>query len=141
MAKKRLTKTVSKPAPTKRATGADRKPTAERPFQSLGPAWVGILAAVLGFVLYINTFGHQYCLDDYSVIKENWVTKGGLKNLGLMFSTEYRYGAWNSPGSLYRPLSLVIFSLQWQLSPDNPFVGHFMNAVVYGFTGWILWIT
>lgn len=141
MAKKRLTKPVPKSVPVKQTSGTGRKPAAPGQARSFGPAWVGLLAAALGFVLYINTFGHQYCLDDYSVIKENWVTKGGLKNLGLMFSTEYRYGAWNSPGSLYRPLSLLIFSLQWQLSPDNPFVGHFMNAVVYGFSGWILWIT
>lgn len=108
---------------------------------AFGPAWVGLLAAALGFVLYLNTFGHIYCLDDYSVIKENWVTKGGLKNIGLMFSTEYRYGAWNSPGSLYRPFSLLIFSLQWQLSPDNPAVGHVMNAILYGLGGWLLWVT
>lgn len=111
------------------------------PSLALGPAWVGLLAAALGFVLYLNTFGHIYCLDDYSVIKENWVTKGGLKNIGLMFSTEYRYGAWNSPGSLYRPFSLLIFSLQWQLSPDNPAVGHVMNAIMYGLGGWLLWVT
>lgn len=106
-----------------------------------GPAWVGLIAAAFGILLYVNTFGHQYCLDDYSVIKENWVTQGGLKNIGLIFSTEYRYGAWNSPGSLYRPLALLIFALQWQLSPDNPAVGHVMNALMYGWTGWLLWIT
>lgn len=82
-----------------------------------GPAWVGLIAAAFGILLYVNTFGHQYCLDDYSVIKENWVTQGGLKNIGLIFSTEYRYGAWNSPGSLYRPLALLIFALQWSFRP------------------------
>ncbi|MCC6461009.1 MAG: tetratricopeptide repeat protein [Saprospiraceae bacterium] len=137
---------LSKPLPqTVRYTkSATTPPKATAPATSLiarPPLWVGLLAAALGFALYINTFGHLYCLDDYSVIKENWVTKGGLKNLWLMFSTEYRYGAWNSPGSLYRPLSLVIFSLQWQLSPDNPMVGHVMNALVYGLTGWLLWVT
>ncbi len=106
-----------------------------------GPAWVGLAAALLGILLYANTFGHQYCLDDYSVIKENWVTQGGLKNIGLIFSTEYRYGAWNSPGSLYRPFALLIFALQWQLWPDNPAVGHVMNALMYGWTGWLLWVT
>lgn len=140
MSKRKLTKTAQKPAPRKRAAGFS---SAQDQYiaPALGPAWIGLLAAALGFVLYLNTFGHLYCLDDYSVIKENWVTKGGLKNIGLMFSTEYRYGAWNSPGSLYRPLSLLIFSLQWQLSPDNPAVGHIMNALVYGFSGWMLWIT
>jgi len=136
MSKRKLSKPVLKSAPQRRAPAPAQAATL-----TLGPAWVGWLAAALGFVLYLNTFGHIWCLDDYSVIKENWVTKGGLKNLGLMFTTEYRYGAWNSPGSLYRPLSLLIFSLQWQLSPDNPAVGHIMNAVVYGLSGWVLWIT
>jgi len=142
MSKRKLSKNAPSPLARKQhfASPAHRK-LAESSQLNLGPAWVGLVAAALGFVLYLNTFGHVYCLDDYSVIKENWVTKGGLKNIGLMFSTEYRYGAWNSPGSLYRPFSLLIFSLQWQLSPDNPMVGHVMNAVMYGLSGWLLWIT
>ncbi|MFN0013677.1 MAG: glycosyltransferase family 39 protein, partial [Saprospiraceae bacterium] len=139
MSKRKITKQI--PQPTTRKQPAAQAQARIKPAFQLGPAWVGLLAAALGFVLYINTFGHIYCLDDYSVIKENWVTKGGLKNLGLMFTTEYRFGAWNSPGSLYRPFSLLIFSLQWQISPDNPSVGHIMNAVMYGLSGWLLWIT
>lgn len=141
MSKRKSPKSFKKQATRKRENPQAHEQRITTRAQALGPAWVGLLAAALGFVLYLNTFGHIYCLDDYSVIKENWVTQGGLKNIGTMFSTEYRYGAWNSPGSLYRPLSLLIFSLQWQLSPDNPFVGHFMNALMYGLSGWVLWIT
>ena len=143
MSKRKLTKQPQQQIPRKQtaASVSSRLKTGGGPSLDLGPAWVGLLAAALGFLLYVNTFGHVYCLDDYSVIKENWVTKGGLKNIGLMFSTEYRYGAWNSPGSLYRPFSLLIFSLQWQLSPDNPMVGHVMNAILYGLSGWLLWAT
>jgi hypothetical protein len=89
---------------------------------------VGLIAAVLGFLLYVNTFGHYYTLDDFSSIKDNWVVKGGLKNIGIIFSTEYRYGTWNSPGSLYRPIPLLMFALEWQLSPDKPFIAHLMNV-------------
>jgi len=109
---------------------------------ALPGAWlVGLLAAALGLLLYSNTFGHGYCLDDFSSIKENWVVKGGLKNLGIIFSTEYRYGAWSSPGSLYRPFSLAMFAFEWQLSPDKPALSHIFNAVFYALTGWALWIT
>jgi len=143
MSKRKLTKQPQQQIPRKQPSGQaiPRAKTGAGITLGTGPAWVGLLAAALGFLLYVNTFGHVYCLDDYSVIKENWVTKGGLKNIGLMFSTEYRYGAWNSPGSLYRPFSLLIFSLQWQLSPDNPMVGHVMNAIMYGLSGWLLWVT
>lgn len=103
--------------------------------------WIGLLAAFLGFVFYANTFGHDYCLDDFSAIKDNYVTKMGLKGIPTIFQTEYRYGAWNSPGSLYRPLSLAMFATEWAIAPDKPFLGHFMNVVFYALTGWLLWIT
>ena len=138
MAKRKSIKTVSKSVPPGRVAAPAPRPSVT---PTLAPDWIGWLAAALGLVLYLNTFGHLYCLDDYPIIKENWVTKGGLNNMGLMFTKEYRYGSWNSPGSLYRPLSLLIFSLQWQLSPNNPAVGHIMNAMVYGLSGWVLWIT
>ena len=106
-----------------------------------GAFWVGIAAAALGFLLYANTLGHQYTLDDFSIIKSNWITKGGLKNIGLIFSTEYRFGSWNSVGSLYRPIPLTMFAFEWQIAPDKPMLGHALNALFYALTGWALWNT
>lgn len=102
---------------------------------------VGLLAAALGAVIYLNTVGHQYTLDDFSIIVENWVTKGGLKNLGTIFSTEYRFGSWNSVGSLFRPVPLTMFAFEWQMAPDNPALGHWINIFTYSLLGWVLWIT
>lgn len=101
----------------------------------------GLVAAAMGFLLYANTFGYYYALDDYSLIKDNWVVKGGIKNIGIIFTTEYRFGTWNSPGSLFRPIPLTMFALEWQLSPDKPWISHLMNVVFYSLTGWALWIT
>jgi tetratricopeptide (TPR) repeat protein len=138
----------SKPQPALKrpATTATSGKTATSPAVATVPplpgGWmVGALAAVLGFVLYLNTFGHLYVLDDYSAIKDNWVVKGGLKNLDIIFSTEYRYGAWGSPGPLYRPLSLVMFAIEWGLAPDQPWLSHVINVLFYALTGWLLWIT
>ena len=133
---------VSKPFPQ-----AVRKPSpVKQPYvqeKTFGNtyAWIGLLAAALGAILYVNTLGHQYTLDDFSSIKDNWVVKGGLKNLDLIFTKEYRYGSWNSPGSLYRPLALTLFTIEWQLAPENPLVGHLFNIILYALGGWVLWIT
>lgn len=134
----------ARPAPAPRP--AQKKPAPHpsplTPRSSVKGGWlVGLLAAALGFLLYANTLSHDYCLDDFSSIKENWVVKGGLKNLDLIFSKEYRYGAWNSPGSLYRPVPLAVFAWQWQMSPDNPHLGHLMNTLLYALTGLLLWGT
>src|SRR5690349_6440116 len=128
------------PLPRKKpAPASSSMPVAPRPDKTV--VMVGLIAAALGFLLYANTFGHYYTLDDYSSIKDNWVVKGGLKNLGIIFSTEYRYGTWNSPGSLYRPIPLAMFAFEWQMAPDKPFIAHFFNVALYALTGWALWIT
>ncbi len=102
---------------------------------------LGLIVAMLGFVLYYNTLSHEYVLDDYSVIKENWVVKQGTDGLSTILKTSYRYGYWNKPGSVYRPLSLIMFAVEWQLFPDNPFVGHFINILLYAISGFLLFYT
>lgn len=105
-------------------------------------AWLpALLLGILGFVLYANTLSHGWALDDYSVIKDNFVTQKGMEGIGTLMSTEYRYGYWNSTGSLYRPLSLVMFAIEWQYFPDNPYIGHFMNVLLYAITAMALFFT
>jgi tetratricopeptide (TPR) repeat protein len=142
MSKKKLAKPVPRISNAQRSTSNVQGAKAKRHYpMAKGAIWVGVAASILGFLLYANTLGHQYTLDDFSIIKSNWITKGGLKNLGLIFSTEYRFGSWNSVGSLYRPIPLTMFTLEWQLAPDNPMLGHVLNALFYALTGWVLWTT
>lgn len=98
----------------------------------------GLILAAIAFLLYSNTLSHGWALDDYSVIKDNYLTQQGTKGISTLMKTEYRYGYWNSPGSLYRPLSLVMFAIEWQLMPDNPWIGHFMNVLLYSITAMML---
>ncbi|MEK7256403.1 MAG: hypothetical protein AAB316_16735, partial [Bacteroidota bacterium] len=91
--------------------------------------------------LYLNTIGHDYVLDDFSVIKENFVTKQGVEGIPTLWKTHARYGYWNSPGELYRPLTMTMFALEWQLAPDTPELSHFINIFLYGLSGAILFLT
>lgn len=146
MAKGKPIKPAPKAQPSKARTSAAPHATKQMASPAITSAlpggWlVGAVAALLGMLLYANTAGHDFCLDDFSAIKDNWVTKGGLKNLGIMFTTEYRYGVWSSPGPLYRPLILAMFGLEWQISPDNPGIHHIINIILYGVSGWVMWIT
>jgi protein O-mannosyl-transferase len=93
-----------------------------------------LLLGIFAFLLYANTLNHGYALDDYSVIKDNYITKKGFAGISELLTTEYRKGYWNSAGTLYRPLSLVMFAAEWDFSPDKPFLSHFMNVLLYAFT-------
>jgi tetratricopeptide (TPR) repeat protein len=99
-----------------------------------------ILIGVLAFLIYSNTLGHQYTLDDFSAIKDNYVTQKGVEGIPTIFKTHYRYGYWNSPGELYRPFTLAMFALEWEIAPDSPFIGHLMNVIFYALTGALLFV-
>jgi protein O-mannosyl-transferase len=100
--------------------------------------FLAIIVAAVALILYINTLGHQFALDDYSLIIENKSTQKGFAGIGEILKTSYRFGYVMSEDELYRPLSKVIFAIQWQLSPNNPFPGHLTNVLLYALTGFIL---
>ncbi len=103
--------------------------------------WLPWLLGLLAFILYANTLGHQYALDDASVITENFLVKRGLAGWPEIFTTHYRFGYWNSTGTLYRPVSLAIFALIWQISPDNPLLYHLVNVLFFAATMVVLFKT
>ncbi len=104
-------------------------------FSSLLP---GLIIALLGFLLYSNTLGHYFTLDDYSVILENRLTKQGLSAIPEIFKTSYRYGYYFTDDNLYRPLVKSMFAIEWEMAPNSAAPGHWINVLLYAFTGFIL---
>lgn len=102
---------------------------------------LAVIVGVFGFLLYSNTLTHNYVLDDFSVIKENNIVRQGASAIPEIFKTSYRQGYLSIKDGLYRPLSLALFAVEWHFFPDNPAVSHFMNVLLYGITGMLLFLT
>ncbi len=126
----------NKPNPTP-AAKAKQVFTAKSP--RLWPWALGI--AAFSFLLYINTIGHDYVLDDFSVIKENFVTKRGFEGIPDLWRYHSRHGYWNSVGELYRPIPMTMFAIEWALAPDKPALSHFINVLLYALSGALLFTT
>jgi Flp pilus assembly protein TadD len=104
--------------------------------------WVlGVLVGLVAFILYFNTVSHEYVLDDFSLISENTVTTKGIKGIPTIFQNHYRVGYYLIDDGIYRPLSVAMFAIEWELSPNNPHLSHWLNVLFYAFTGWLLFIT
>lgn len=101
---------------------------------------LSLVIAFVAFLLYSNTLKHQFVLDDYSVIKENQLTKGGTSSLKDIFSNSYREGYGNNENNLYRPLTKAMFAIEWQLSPDNAHFHHLINVLMYSLVCVLLFI-
>jgi protein O-mannosyl-transferase len=99
-------------------------------------AW--LLFAVC-FLLYANTLGHDFCQDDSIVITDNMYTTQGISGWGGILGNDTFYGFFKEEGKAalvaggrYRPFTLLMFAFEYQLFGKNPFVGHFMNVVLFG---------
>jgi len=101
---------------------------------------LSMVIALVAFFLYANTLNHQFVLDDYSVIKENQMTKGGTASLKEIFANSYRAGYGNNENNLYRPLTKAMFAIEWQLSPDNAHFHHLINVLMYALVCVLLFI-
>lgn len=101
------------------------------------------IVAVFGIILYSNTANHGYVLDDLSVVSENRIVKQGAAGIGEIFQTSYRkgYKNWTGAGSLYRPLTLTVFAITWQISPGSSSFAHLINILLYGLLCAVLLLT
>ena len=103
------------------------------------PLWFALGCAVLAFLLYANTLGFSYVLDDFSLIKENLLTQKGISGLPEIFKSSYRSGYYLPDNDLYRPLSKAMFAIEWELAPNSPELSHWVNVLIYASIGFLLY--
>lgn len=81
------------------------------------------IITMLAITLYVNTLPYDYVLDDKAVITNNQFTKKGLKGIsevlvGDIFEGIKAKGNYVA-GGRYRPLSLVLFAIEWEFFADG----------------------
>jgi protein O-mannosyl-transferase len=99
--------------------------------------WFSLIIAVLSIILYINTLGNSYALDDKGIITENKFTSRGFSGIPDLLTTSYWEGVGINVRS-YRPLAPVTFAIEVGIWGKNPMISHFFNLVIYFLTGVIL---
>lgn len=99
---------------------------------------LALLCAAFAFLLYANTIGHAFVGDDDTVIAKNKITTQGVSAIPEIFTSAYRKGFWDRKESLYRPLSKALFAVEWELSPQSPFLFHLTNVLLFALTVLVL---
>lgn len=130
----------AKPNKREKFAAAQAKADASRPLQENPvPGWWALIPALLGFLVYANTLGHSFALDDYAAILENTSTKRGLAAIGEIFRTSYRYGYLFIADDLYRPLPKAIFAVLWDGWPNSATPGHWLNVLLFSLSCWFVY--
>ncbi|MCS6929525.1 MAG: hypothetical protein NZM43_08530 [Saprospiraceae bacterium] len=105
------------------------------------------LIMLLAFALYAASISYGYILDDEMVIHKNAYVLKGIKGIRDIFAYDSFMGYFQKKESLllleggrYRPLSLATFALEIEIFGKNrPNISHFINILLYGFTGILLY--
>lgn len=98
---------------------------------------------VFGFILYANTIGHEYALDDAIVLSENQFTKSGISGIKDILSYDTFTGFFGKEkqlvaGGRYRPLSLITFAIEVEFFGLNSHISHFINIILYILTVFLI---
>jgi tetratricopeptide (TPR) repeat protein len=88
--------------------------------------------AVLSCLVYANTINNDYVMDDVMMITENHYVQQGISGIPALLTTHHLegFGA-NKVSDYYRPLSLVMFAVEYQFFGLNPSEGHFLNIIFF----------
>lgn len=104
-----------------------------------------LLLIALSFALYWVSMSFRYVLDDQMVIWQNQYVMKGLDGLKDIFAYDSFMGYFKEQkflleGGRYRPLSLATFAMEQEFfGPEKPGISHFINILLYGLTGVLLY--
>jgi protein O-mannosyl-transferase len=135
--KKQSPPTVSSSAQVSTPTIVDSRSFIEK--------WGKYILLIFGFLLYANTLGHDYTQDDAIVIYDNMYTQKGLAGIPGLLSKDTFHGFFKTEGKAklvaggrYRPFTPIMFAVEYAIFGKNPFIGHLINALLYGLLGMVL---
>ncbi len=106
---------------------------------------IGPLFAILGALLYFQTVSFEYTQDDAIVINENMYTTKGVDGISGLLSHDTFYGYFKDEsktrlvsGGRYRPLTPIMFAIEYDIAGNHPWFSHLISAICYGLLCWVL---
>ncbi len=124
-----------------------RKSTFEAPAWFTNSTLHMVVIGLFAFILYANTLGHEYALDDSIVITENDFTMKGFSGIGDIMRYDTFRGFFKVEGKdklvsggRYRPFTLVMFATGIGMWGKTPLVNHLVNILLYAGIGVMIYL-
>ncbi|MBO7652610.1 MAG: tetratricopeptide repeat protein [Bacteroidales bacterium] len=91
--------------------------------------WTIIIIVVTCFLLYGQSLSNGYNIDDDYVCENHQLVQQGIKGIPEIFASRYN----NSGGVMfgYRPVTIAVYAIEYQIFGESPAVGHFFNIIYY----------
>lgn len=93
--------------------------------------WIGLGLAFFSVLLFANTFGHGFTVDDPLVISQNKIVQKGIPAIGEIWSSSYLQGYNGVVDAAYRPMSLTSFAIEKSLFDGSERAMHIMHVLYF----------
>lgn len=100
--------------------------------------FVALVTLVVSFALFGNSLNGDFVFDDTIVVVGNPLIKGGIPDVGGIFSTSYH--AFQPRTGLYRPLTILSFALNASVFGFSSLSFHVTNVVLYALGAFLLFL-
>ncbi|HPS83605.1 MAG TPA: hypothetical protein PLA88_04770, partial [Bacteroidales bacterium] len=92
-----------------------------------------LVIALLSVLLYANTIGNRYSLDDdYVIYKNENVQQGFFKTVSEIVTTHY--SVTEKSKFEYRPVVKITFAAEYAIWGNNPHLSHIINLLLFVLT-------
>jgi len=91
--------------------------------------WAALWFVLITFVLYGPSINHGYNIDDNYVIENHELAQQGIKAIPDIFSSRYHNERDQQFG--YRPLTIALYAIEYQIFGENTSIFHLMNLLWY----------
>ncbi|MFZ4855033.1 MAG: tetratricopeptide repeat protein [Desulfuromonadaceae bacterium] len=95
----------------------------------------GILVATIAFLVYANSLGNGFTLDDHDVILNNQALRGAVAPLFSIIDTIND----TQLLPLYRPVTYLSFLIEWRLHGFNPFFVRLLNILLHSANAYLVY--
>ena len=96
----------------------------------------GLIAAAVGFVVFLPSLANGWSGDDTLMIHSNEVVHGAGSALRAWFETYWRPPF--SAAGLYRPLTILTYGIDWSLADGAPWWFHLVNVGLHATATWLV---
>jgi Tfp pilus assembly protein PilF len=88
-----------------------------------------LVIALYCFIIYANTLGNKYSIDDEIVVYNNKTIAKGIKAIPEIFTSYYVQQSDHAYG--YRPVAKATFAIEYSIFGANPALSHLGNILLY----------
>ena len=102
------------------------------------PHLILLIFTLIAFLVFGNSLFGNFVFDDLAIVRD----RDELKNIQhlplLLFEPYHKLGY---DGDLYRPLTMISFSLNYFITGEKPWGFHLFNILLHTLSSWLVYLS